>query len=85
MAGAAGLIGARKWGQPCYRHAGRPVAVVGTFRSDFRLTFFNAALMGDPEGLLQGQGRNTRHADSLRFTDNTAALAREPVIRACLT
>jgi uncharacterized protein YdeI (YjbR/CyaY-like superfamily) len=40
--------------------------------------------MRDPEDILQKQGPNTRHADCLRFTDNTAPTTLEPVIRAYL-
>lgn len=80
----AGLTETAKWGHPCYMHAGRNVALFGAFRGDFRLTFMNAALLKDPEGLLQKQGTNTRHADCIRFTDNAAPAALEPVIRAYL-
>jgi uncharacterized protein YdeI (YjbR/CyaY-like superfamily) len=63
---------------------GRNIAIMGAFREDFRLTFFNAALMKDPEGVLERQGPNTRHPDCLRFTDNAAPAALEPVIHAYL-
>lgn len=81
---AAGLRETAKWGHPCYMHAGRNIAIFGAFRGDFRLTFLNAALMRDPEGVLQKQGPNTRHPDCLRFTDTTAPTALEPMIRAYL-
>ncbi len=81
---AAGLTETAKWGHPCYIHAGRNVAIIGAFRGDFRLTFFNAALLQDPEKILQKQGPNTRHADCLRFADNAAPAAMEPLIRAFL-
>jgi uncharacterized protein YdeI (YjbR/CyaY-like superfamily) len=80
----AGLVEAVKWGHPCYLHAGRNIAIVGAFRSDFRLSFFNAALMQDPEGVLEKQGPNTRYSDMLRFTDNLQVARLEPVIRAYL-
>jgi uncharacterized protein YdeI (YjbR/CyaY-like superfamily) len=80
----AGLVEAVKWGHPCYLHAGRNIAIVGAFRSDFRLSFFNAALMQDPEGVLEKQGPNTRCRDMLRFTDNLQVARLEPVIRAYL-
>ena len=80
----AGLTETAKWGHPCYMHAGRNIAIIGAFREDFRLTFFNAALMQDPEGVLQKQGPNTKHPDCIRFTDNDAPAAMEPVIRAYL-
>jgi uncharacterized protein YdeI (YjbR/CyaY-like superfamily) len=80
----AGLTETVKWGHPCYRHAGRNIALIGAFRADLRLSLFNAALLSDPENLLEKSGPNTRHADVIRFTD-TARIARlEPAIRACL-
>jgi uncharacterized protein YdeI (YjbR/CyaY-like superfamily) len=81
---AAGLTETAKWGHPCYMHAGRNLCLFGAFRSDFRLTFMNAALLKDPEGILERQGPNTRHSDCIRFTDNAAPLRLEPVIRAYL-
>jgi uncharacterized protein YdeI (YjbR/CyaY-like superfamily) len=79
-----GLQETAKWGHPVYMHAGRNIAIIGAFRGDYRITFFNGALMRDPEGVLEKQGPNTRHADCLRFTDNDAPAALEPVIRAYL-
>jgi len=80
----AGLEEWVKWGHPCYMHAGRNIAIIGAFRADFRLTFFNAALMTDPEGMLERQGPNTRHPDMIRFTANDQVAARERIIAACL-
>ena len=84
IANDAGLTETAKWGHPCYMHAGRNIAIMGAFRDDFRLTFFNAALMQDPRGVMERQGPNTRHPDCLRFTDNDAPAALEPTIRAYL-
>lgn len=93
---AAGLIGLRqiclesgltetvKWGHPCYMHAGRNIAIFGAFRDNFRLTFFNAALLKDKGGILERQGPNTRHADMIRFTDNARVAAMKPEILAYL-
>ncbi|MDX8353627.1 YdeI/OmpD-associated family protein [Cognatiyoonia sp. IB215182] len=73
----AGLEEVVKWGHPCYMHAGRNIAIIGAFRGDFRLSFFDAALLKDPDGVLEKQGPNTQYADMIRFTDNdrVAALA----------
>jgi uncharacterized protein YdeI (YjbR/CyaY-like superfamily) len=79
-----GLEETVKWGHPCYMHAGRNIVIMGAFRGDFRLTFFNAALMTDPEGVLERSGPNSRNSDVLRFTGNDQVAAREPVIRAYL-
>jgi uncharacterized protein YdeI (YjbR/CyaY-like superfamily) len=81
---AAGLTETVKWGHPCYAHVGRNIAIFGAFRDSFRLTFFNAALLKDVEGVLERQGPNTRHADMIRFTDNSGPLAKESVITAYL-
>lgn len=79
-----GLKETAKWGHPCYMHADRNIALVGAFRDDFRLTFMNAALLKDPEGVLVRQGANTRHPDMIVFRDNADVARLEPVIRAYL-
>ncbi len=80
----AGLQEAVKWGHPCYMHAGRNIALIGAFRGDFRLSFFNAALLGDRDGLLERSGPNTRHADMIRFTDSGQVSECQQVIRSYL-
>ena len=80
----AGLVETVKWGHPCYMHAGRNIAIIGAFRGDFRLSFFNAALMKDPEGVLETQGPNARHPDMIRFVDNSQVAKRAPVIQSYL-
>lgn len=80
----AGLVETVKWAHPCYMHGGRNIVIIGAFRGDFRLTFFNAALMKDPEGILEKQGQNTRHPDMIRFVSNDAVMKMEPIIRAYL-
>lgn len=81
---AAGLEETVKWGHPCYMHAGRNIALIGAFRGDFRLSFMNAALLRDPAKLLTKNGPNTRHADVIRFTDNTGPASREQHLLAYL-
>jgi uncharacterized protein YdeI (YjbR/CyaY-like superfamily) len=80
----AGLSEHVKWGHPCYMHAGRNVAIIGAFRGDFRLSFFEAGLMQDPEGVLERQGPNAAHPDMFRFTDNEAPALMDATIRAYL-
>jgi uncharacterized protein YdeI (YjbR/CyaY-like superfamily) len=65
-------------------HAGRNVAIIGAMNGDFRLTFFNAALMKDPKGVLEKQGPNTRHPDMICFKDNAKPTALEPTVVAYL-
>ena len=79
-----GLEEVAKWGHPTYMHAGRNIAIIGTFKENYRLTFMNAALMKDPEGILQRQGENTRHPDMIFFNSNTQVKEMEPIIRAYL-
>jgi len=73
-----------KWGHPCYRHADRNIAIIGAFRSNFRLSFFNAALMKDPQGALERQGPNSQNPDMFRFTENTQVAEMEGTIRSYL-
>jgi uncharacterized protein YdeI (YjbR/CyaY-like superfamily) len=79
-----GLEETLKWAHPCYAHAGRNVAIIGAFRGDFRLSFFHAALLKDPEGVLERSGPNARHPDMLRFTRSEDAAKLEPIARAYL-
>jgi uncharacterized protein YdeI (YjbR/CyaY-like superfamily) len=81
---AAGLVETVKWAHPCYMHAGRNLAIIGALRGDFRLNFFNAALLRDPKGVLERQGPNTQYPDMIRFRDNAQVAAMEPVIIAYL-
>lgn len=81
---SAGLTETVKWGHPCYMHAERNIVIIGAFQDNFRLSFFNAALMTDPHGVLQRQGPNTRHPDMIRFADNDGPARLEDVILAYL-
>lgn len=78
------LIEAVKWGHPCYKHGGRNIVIIGALRDDFRLSFFNAALMKDPHGVLEKQGANTQHADMIRFTSNDQVAKRRSIIESYL-
>lgn len=80
----AGLTEMVKWGHPCYMHADRNIVIIGAFRGNFRLTFFNAALMKDAEGVLEKQGPNKQHPDMILFTANDQVTERAPIIRAYL-
>ena len=81
---AAGLVETVKWGHPCYVHAGRNIALIGAFRGDFRLSFFKAALLKDPEGVLEFAGPNTAHPGVIRFHDAAQVAAMAPLLRAYL-
>jgi uncharacterized protein YdeI (YjbR/CyaY-like superfamily) len=79
-----GLLETAKWGHPCYMHAGRNIALIGAFRGDFRLTLLNAALLKDPEGVLEKQGPNAQRPNTIRFTDTEGVMALEPAIQSLL-
>jgi uncharacterized protein YdeI (YjbR/CyaY-like superfamily) len=70
-----------KWAHPCYMHVDRNIAIIGAFREDFRLSFFNAALMQDPDGILERQGANTKHPNMIRFTQTAQVAERADLIR----
>lgn len=81
----AGLTETAKWGHPCYMFAGRNLAIIGAFKGDFRLTFFNAALMTDPMGILEKQGPNSQNPDMMRFTSVASVTEKSAHITAYLT
>jgi uncharacterized protein YdeI (YjbR/CyaY-like superfamily) len=79
-----GLRETAKWGHPCYMHADRNIAMFGAFRTDFRLTFMNAGLVKDTEGVLVPQGPNSQTPSMIRFDAIEQVGEMEPVIRAYL-
>ncbi len=76
-----GLTETAKWGHPCYMHAGRNIAILGAFRGDVRLTFFNASLLDDRTGLLTRQGENSASPDCARFTEAAQIAPVAPALR----
>lgn len=64
-----GLEETVKWAHPTYMHSGRSIAIFGAFRNDFRISFMNASLLRDDEGVLEPQGPNSRTPGMLRFTE----------------
>jgi uncharacterized protein YdeI (YjbR/CyaY-like superfamily) len=78
------LLETAKWGHPVYMHHNRNIAIIGALRGDFRLSFFNAALMKDPQGVLERQGPNTKYPDMLRFKNSSQVIAMQDTIRAYL-
>ena len=80
----AGLTEVAKWGHPTYMHAGRNIAIFGAHRGDMRLTFFNAALLRDPEGVLEKQGPNTQNPDMICFRSNSEVAEKAAIVKAYL-
>jgi len=78
------LVETVKWGHPCYMHRDRNIAIIGALRNDFRLSFFNAALMKDPHGVLEKQGPNTQFPDMIRFVRNEQVAEMKPIIESYL-
>lgn len=76
-----GLLETVKWGHPCYLHADRNIALIGAFRSDFRLTFMNAGLLGDTHGALVANGPNTATPSVMTFTSVAEVAAKDDTIR----
>jgi uncharacterized protein YdeI (YjbR/CyaY-like superfamily) len=79
-----GLEETVKWAHPCYTHAGRNIALVAAFRTDFRLSLMNPGLVKDTEGVLAPQGPNSQTPSMFRFTAVGQVGEMEPVIRAYL-
>ncbi|ATC32248.1 hypothetical protein CA606_07715 [Caulobacter vibrioides] len=79
-----GLEETAKWAHPCYMHAGRNIALLGAFRSDFLISFLNAGLLVDIEGVLKTPGPNSQTPSVIRFTTVAEVEALEPTIRAYL-
>jgi len=80
----SGLVETVKWGHPCYVHGGRNIVVLGALRGHYHVGFFNAALMRDPDGVLEKPGPNTPHPNTIRFANNTKPSEMEPIIVAYL-
>lgn len=63
-----GLTEEIKWGKPCYSHDGRNIVILQEMKEFLALMFFKGALLNDSEGVLEGQGPNSRSARRIRFT-----------------
>ena len=79
-----GLEETVKWAHPCYMHAGRNIALLAAFRTDFRLGLMNAGLVKDTEGVLEPQGPNSQTPSMFRFTAVGQVGELEPIVRAYL-
>lgn len=79
-----GMTETLKWGHPCYMQHERNIVILGAFRGDFRLSFFNAALMKDPAGVLEKSGPNAQSPDMIRFTDSSQVSKQRTIIESYL-
>lgn len=80
----AGFEEAVRWGQPCYRHAGRNVAILSATRDGIRIGLFEAGLLDDPQGLLKPSGPNAQGRDTIRVADAAEARRIAPALTALL-
>lgn len=64
---AAGLDETVKWGQPCYTDRGRDIAIVSWRKEAAIVSFFQGALLDDPDGQLVQPGA-VRSGRYLPFT-----------------
>lgn len=75
-----GLVGAIKWGAPCYMTAGHNVALVQRMKHYCALAFTRGALLDDPGNVLEQPGSH-RSLRQIRFRSPREVAALEPVIR----
>jgi uncharacterized protein YdeI (YjbR/CyaY-like superfamily) len=67
---ACGLDEALRWGKPCYRLAGRNLAILQPFKQHCALMFFRGDRLEDTHGLLRRPGKASRTARRLQFTSS---------------
>lgn len=67
---SCGLEETRKWGSPCYTFQGKNAVMLGAFKQNCVISFLQGHLLGDPRGLLELPGPNSREGRVLRFTES---------------
>jgi uncharacterized protein YdeI (YjbR/CyaY-like superfamily) len=77
----SGLKEERKWGVPCYvNEKGKNVALLGAFKAHCLISFFQGALLDDPDGVLESPGSNSQSTRQMRFTTAEQVQAAKPVL-----
>ena len=76
----APLVEEVKWGQPCYTHEGRNIAILGGFKNYFVLSLMKGALIPDPQGLLSKPGPNSVEGRWMKFTSMAGVEAAAPFV-----
>ncbi|NQW41458.1 MAG: YdeI/OmpD-associated family protein [Cryomorphaceae bacterium] len=76
----APLVEEVKWGQPCYTHEGRNIAILGGFKNYFVLSLMKGALIPDPQGLLSKPGPNSVEGRWMKFTSVAGVEAAAPYV-----
>ena len=76
----APLVEEVKWGQPCYTHEGRNIAILGGFKNYFVLSLVKGGLIPDPQGLLSKPGPNSVEGRWMKFTSMAGVEAAAPYV-----
>jgi uncharacterized protein YdeI (YjbR/CyaY-like superfamily) len=76
-----GLVEELKWGQPCYSFQKTKIVIIGGLKEYCVLSFFNGALLSDPESILIKPGENTQGARLIRFTSVREIVKMEPILK----
>lgn len=77
----SGLKEECKWGVPCYvNEKGKNVALLGAFKAHCLISFFQGALLDDPDGVLESPGSNSQSTRQMRFTTAEQVQAAKPVL-----
>jgi len=76
-----GLVEELKWGQPCYSFQKTKIVIIGGLKEYCVLSFFNGALLSDPESILIKPGENTQGARLIKFTSVREIVKMEPILK----
>jgi len=71
-----------KWDSPCYLYNKKNIILIHSFKDYCAISFFNGALLSDPNGLLIKPGKNTQAGRQIRFTNVSEILKLEPLLKA---
>ena len=71
-----------KWSTPIYMYRGTNIIGLGAFKNHCTLSFFNGALMADPQGLLTKPGENTQAGRWIKFTHTEEVHKLAPILEA---
>jgi uncharacterized protein YdeI (YjbR/CyaY-like superfamily) len=78
----SGLTEELKWGQPCYAHDGKNVALIHGFKEYCAILFTKGALLKDAKGVLIQQTTNVQAARQIRFTSAKEVTKLEKTVKA---
>ncbi len=78
---STGLDEDLKWGQPCYIHEGKNIAIIGGFKNYIALTFMKGSLLKDKKSLLLQLTENMQAGRQFRFTSMEEIISQEKEIK----